>query len=102
MPIKFGSPLFSKLNRKNKYWDLPHVAGHPFVLAIHDYHGLATSDTPGSMTWSRAGLVNYLYGVRDDVFIEGETVRPRMVVGKYGLEPFLVQLPAALVAPDQP
>jgi hypothetical protein len=87
MPIKFGSPLFSKLNRKNKYWDLPHVAGHPFVLAIHDYHGLATSDTPGSMTWSRAGLVNYLYGVRDDVIIEGETVRPRMVVGKYGLEP---------------
>lgn len=87
MPIKFGSPLFKKLNRKKKYWELPHVVGQPFVLAIHDYHGLATSDTPGSMTWSRAGLVNYLYGVRDDVVIEGESVSPRMVVGANGLEP---------------
>lgn len=87
MPIKFGSPLFSKLTRKTKYWDLPHVAGHPFVLAIHDYHGFATSDTPGSMTWSRAGLVNYLYGIRDDVAIDGDKVTPKMVVGKKGLEP---------------
>lgn len=87
MPIKFGSPLFNKLSRKKKYWDLPHVAGHPFILAIHDYHGLATSDTPGSMTWSRAALVSYLYGVRDDVEIDGKTVKPRMVVGREGLEP---------------
>lgn len=87
MPIKFGSPLFKKLSRKTKYWDLPHVAGHPFVLAIHDYHGLATQDTPGSMTWSRAGLVNYLYGVRDDVVVDGDRVSPRMVVGRTGLEP---------------
>ncbi len=87
MPIKFGSTLFSKLNRKNKYWELPHVAGHPFVLAIHDYHGVATSDALGSMTWSRAGLVNYLYGVRDEVLIDKKMIRPRMVVGRYGLEP---------------
>jgi hypothetical protein len=87
MPIKFGSPLFKKLNRKTKYWDLPHVKGNPFVLAIHDYHGLATTDTPGSMTWSRAGLVNYLYGVRDDVVVEDGQVRPRIVVGRYGFEP---------------
>jgi len=87
MPIKFGSPLFKKLSRKKKYWDLPHVAGHPFVLAIHDYHGLATSDSPGSMTWSRAALINYLYGVRDEVVIDGETVKPKMVIGKEGLEP---------------
>ena len=87
MPITFGSPLFKKLSRKKKYWDLPHVAGHPFVLAIHDYHGLATSDSPGSMTWSRAALVNYLYGVRDDVVIDGGTVKPKMVIGKEGLEP---------------
>lgn len=45
LPIKFGSPLFSKLQRE--YWDFEHVKGKPFILAIHDYH------MPGSMTWSR-------------------------------------------------
>ncbi len=89
MPIKFGSTLFSKLNRKKKYWEMPHVAGHPFVLAIHDYHGAAKSGARGSMAWSRAGLINYLYGVRDDVLIEGEMIRPHMIVGRYGLEPVI-------------
>ena len=87
MPIKFGSSLFSKLSRKKKYWELPHVKGHPFVLAIHDYHGQATLDALGSMTWSRAALVTYLYGVRDEVLVDGKMIRPRMVVGRYGLEP---------------
>jgi hypothetical protein len=44
LPIKFGSPLFSKL--KKKYWEKPHVASKPLVLAVHDYH------MPGSMMWS--------------------------------------------------
>jgi len=87
MPIKFGSPLFKKLNRKTKYWDLPHVSGNPFVLAIHDYHGLATNDTVGSMTWSRAALVTYLYGVREEMEVDGDTVKPRLIVGRRGLEP---------------
>ncbi len=85
MPIKFGSPLFSKC--KKKYWELPHVAGHPFILAIHDYHGAATSGALGSMTWSRAGLASYLYGVREGVYIDGKMIKPQMVVGRDGLEP---------------
>ena len=32
IPVKFGSPLYSKL--KKKYWDLPHVKGKPLVFAI--------------------------------------------------------------------
>ena len=59
MPIKYGSTLYSKLQKK--YWEKPHVAGKPFVLAIHDYH------MPGSMTWSRTGLCDYLYGIRNRV-----------------------------------
>lgn len=57
LPIKFGSPLFSKL--KKKYWELPHAAGKPLVFAIHDYH------MPGSMMWSRTALSEFLYGVRN-------------------------------------
>jgi hypothetical protein len=56
MPIKFGSPLYTKL--KKKYWEKSHVAGKPFIVAIHDYH------MPGSMTWSGSSLQEYLYGVR--------------------------------------
>lgn len=33
---KVGSPLFSKLQKR--YWELPHVAGMPLVLAVADFH----------------------------------------------------------------
>lgn len=56
LPIKFGSSLYSKL--KKEYWNQEHVTGKPLILAIHDYHML------DSMTWSRSGLYQYLYGVR--------------------------------------
>lgn len=56
MPIRFGSPLFSKLQKK--YWELPNIAGHPLVFAIADFH------EDQSMLWSATALVNYLYGVR--------------------------------------
>jgi len=56
MPIKFGSALFSKL--KKKYWELLHMRGVPFLLAIHDFHG------EDSMTWSAPALDDYLYGLR--------------------------------------
>lgn len=55
IPIKYGSPLFSKLNKK--YWEKKHVAGNPFAIAIHDFH------QRNSMMWSRPGLEAYLYGV---------------------------------------
>ncbi len=56
MPIKFGSPLYSKVQKK--YWEQEHVKGHPLVLAIHDYHN------DNAMTWSRTALSEYLYGIR--------------------------------------
>lgn len=62
MPIKFGSPLFSKLQKK--YWEKSHVKGKPFIIAIHDYHMEATPDNLGSMVWSRGALMDYLYGQR--------------------------------------
>ena len=56
VPIKYGSALYSKL--KKRYWELPHVAGQPLVLAIQDFHA------PGAMVWSNTALVEYLYGIR--------------------------------------
>ncbi len=53
-PIKFGSPLFSKM--KKKYWEQEHVKGQPFILAIEDFH------QPGSMVWTASALEVYLYG----------------------------------------
>ena len=55
-PIKFGSPLFSKL--KKRYWELPHVGGKPFILAIEDFH------QTGSMVRTGHSLLLYLYGLR--------------------------------------
>jgi hypothetical protein len=55
IPIRFGSPLFSKL--KKKYWKLPHVSGKPLVLAIEAFH------EAGSLGLSSASLESYLYGL---------------------------------------
>lgn len=56
MPIKFGSVMFSKL--KKRYWELPHMQGVPFILAVHDF---CFDD---SMTWSAPAINDYLYGLR--------------------------------------
>lgn len=56
VPIKYGSALFSKLQKR--YWERPHVAGHPLAFAIQDFHA------PRSMTWSNTALIEYLYGIR--------------------------------------
>jgi hypothetical protein len=56
LPIKFGSPLFSKLQRK--YWEEPHVKGNPLIFAIHDFH------KDDSMVWPSTALMTYLYGKR--------------------------------------
>ncbi|MDR5879412.1 hypothetical protein [Caballeronia sp. LZ032] len=55
IPIRLGSPLFTKLNKK--YWELPHVAGKPLILAIQDFH------TAGALMTSDVPLVQYLYGI---------------------------------------
>jgi hypothetical protein len=54
--IRFGSPLYSKLAKR--YWELPHVAGKPFVLAIESFH------EQGSLTHSSSALGSYLFGIR--------------------------------------
>ena len=56
VPIKFGSALSSKLAKK--YWERAHVQGHPFLIAVQDFH------LPQSMTWSSSALAEYLYGIR--------------------------------------
>ena len=56
MPLKWGSPLTSKLNKK--YWELEHIKDMPLALAIHDFHGT------GSMVWSLPALSDYLFGIR--------------------------------------
>ena len=52
--IKFGSPLYSKLQKK--YWQLPHVAGKPLVIAIETFHG-------GGLHLSSTSVSQYLFGV---------------------------------------
>jgi hypothetical protein len=58
MPIKFGSPLYSKLQKK--YWELKQIVDIPLVLAIADFHAKQ------SMLWSSTALQNYLYGTRHE------------------------------------
>lgn len=52
--LRFAKTLGNKLDRD--YTRLPHVAGKPFAIAIADFQA------PGSMMWSREGLIGYLYG----------------------------------------
>lgn len=66
IPIKFGSALWSKLNRARPYWEMEHVAGNPLVFAIADFH------EKQSMTWSFTGLLKYLYGVSHDFSYDEE------------------------------
>ncbi|MGE9010562.1 hypothetical protein ACO2JO_18410 [Leptospira interrogans] len=68
MPMKFGSGLTSKLNKKNKYgesyWERGTTANKPFILAVADFHKPAKPDEPGSMTYTQSALWPYLYGHR--------------------------------------
>ena len=77
LPIKFGSALYSKISRDQKYWELEHVAGKPFILAIHDYHVPAADGLPVSMTWSWAGLFSYLYGFRNPAEVVNGEILPK-------------------------
>ncbi len=62
MPVRFGSPLFSKVQKK--YWAALHVQGHPFVLAIADFHARS------SMIWSHTAVPIYLFGRGASVTID--------------------------------
>ncbi len=52
--VRFAKTLGNKIG--NRYDQLPHVNGQPFVIAIADFQ------MGGSMIWSRQSLVGYLYG----------------------------------------
>jgi len=52
--LRFAKTLGNKLDRG--YDRLSHVSGKPFMLALADFQA------PASMTWSREGLIGYLYG----------------------------------------
>lgn len=56
LPLRFGSALFSKLNKK--YWEKPHCAGLPLVIAIQAFHD------EGSLHFSDTGLSEYVYASR--------------------------------------
>jgi hypothetical protein len=64
IPIRFGSPLYSKL--KKGYWKLHDVAKWPLVLAIADFHA------KGSMIWTGTALLQYLYGTRHDFSFDAQ------------------------------
>lgn len=66
VPIRFGSALFSKLNRKAPYWELAHVKGHPLIFAVADFH------EDQSMTWTSSALLEYLYGVTHDFAFDND------------------------------
>jgi len=71
MPIKWGSALVSKLQKK--YWTLPHVQGKPIVLAIQDFHARR------SMTYTNSTLSPYLYGVEPISYLEPDgTLRVKL------------------------
>ena len=76
MPMKFGSSLTSKLNKKNKdgqsYWERAEAEQTPFVLAIADFHLPGGNGEVGSMTYTQAALWPYLYGHRLEwEFVDG-------------------------------
>ena len=79
MPMKFGSSLTSKLNKKNKagesYWERGETANKPFILAIADFHVPATKGEIGSMAYTQSALWPYLYGHRLDwVQVDGKLI----------------------------
>jgi hypothetical protein len=60
--LSYGSALYSKLGRR--YWDLPHVNGHPLVIAMADFHHKSLYRP------SSAYLTKYLFGKEAQTTIE--------------------------------
>jgi len=54
LPIRFGSPLFSKL--KKRYWETEHCRNLPFVIAIEAFHD------DQALTFSVNSLARLLFG----------------------------------------
>jgi hypothetical protein len=56
MPIRLGSALYSKLNKR--YWELSHVRGRPLVFAVQPFY------SHDALLFSSTGIAEYLYGIR--------------------------------------
>jgi hypothetical protein len=56
LPIKYGSPLFSKL--RQKYWELEQCKEIPIIFAIEAFH------EKESLFFASYSLAQYLYGMR--------------------------------------
>lgn len=86
--LRFAKTLGSKLQRN--YHEMAHVKGKPFMLAVADFHA------PGSMIWSREGLIGYLYGEGAEVVDEAgqKVARPYAARHLHGPSAF----PAGLFA----
>lgn len=81
MPMKFGSSLTSKLNKKDKdgkhYWERGDAVGKPFLIGIADFHVPGgESEETASMTYTQSALWPYLYGHR----VEWTKVNGQLVV----------------------
>jgi hypothetical protein len=92
MPMKWGSPLTSKL--KKEYWKLPHVGGKPIVFAIQDFH------VSRAMTFLSHSIVSYLYGISFSALYDQHgrltvtsTPRPSHKWGNKEVETGFFQLP---------
>jgi hypothetical protein len=65
--VRYAKTIKSKMDKG--YAHMPHVEGQPFAIAIADFHA------PGSMVWSRAALLGYLYGLyAREVEVDGKRV----------------------------
>ncbi|MGO7450564.1 hypothetical protein ACCS81_00970 [Rhizobium ruizarguesonis] len=72
IPVRIGGALRNKLlHRIDKkrdpkaYWELPHVAGQPFVIAVESFH------EHGSLGFGGAATAFYLYGIRQSPSWDG-------------------------------
>lgn len=83
MPMKFGSPLKSKLDKTDKqgrhYWEREDTKGIPFAIAIADFHKESAEGLPGTMTYTRPALFAYLYGQRIDIEVVEGAIKPTVV-----------------------
>ncbi len=65
--VRYAKTIKNKMDKG--YAHMPHVEGRPFAIAIADFHA------PGSMVWSRAALMSYLYGISArEVDVDGKRV----------------------------
>lgn len=64
LPIKFGSPLFSKLNKK--YWELEHCKDLPLIVAIEAFH------EEKALGFSSSSLIQYLFGEVETGYLDDD------------------------------